>query len=286
MDACPRIRGLWALSRRLIINADDFGMTAGVNSGIVKGLKEGVLTSTTLMPNMPGTEDAFEYCRMDPELPVGLHFNITSGCPVSRAEEVPTLVNERENFHAIRTLIPLLNGGLVDAVDVIREFDAQMNLMLQHGIRPTHVDSHKHLHLFPDILKLLLDRMKHFGIKTMRYSEKSPREIYGSMGLDVQGLQANPAVSVIREDGFQVPDGLLGLDLVGQLNEKTLKNILAMLPEGTWELMCHPGETDAQLGQLSTLTGGRKEDLAGVMGQTIGQVIKDAGIRLISYRDL
>lgn len=274
------------MPKRLIVNADDFGLSPGVNRGIVKGIDNGIVTSTTMMLNMPGQQDAFSILSERPDISVGLHFNITAGKPVSLSEDIPSLVDDKGCFYNIRTLIPLLNGGMITPDDIAKEFEAQVTLMKENGISISHIDSHKHLHLFPDVLETITNMTHDMDIKAMRYTEKTPREVFNSMGIDVQGLEANPTISEIRESQIKVPDGLLGLDVVGKLSPRTLKNLLSILPDGSWELMCHPAEIDEDLTRLSSLTNGRQEDLSGLIDTEVQQEVENSGIELISFKEI
>lgn len=139
----------------LIINADDFGLTPGVNRGILDCHLAGSVTSTTLMVNMPGTADAVNMARLHPNLGVGLHFNMTLGRPLCSSAMVPTLVNAQNEFPGRAACERNLLLGKVNSCDIEREFLAQLDKFISFGLPLTHIDSHQHIHLFPRVFDVV-----------------------------------------------------------------------------------------------------------------------------------
>ena len=140
---------------KLIINADDFGLTNGVNRGIIDCFLAGSVTSTTLMVNTPATLEAVALAKANPELVVGLHFNLTLGRPLCRAEEVPTLIDGAGEFRGRAACERNLLLGKVKGNDIEREFHAQVERFTSFGIPLTHIDSHQHMHLFPRVFDIV-----------------------------------------------------------------------------------------------------------------------------------
>src|SRR5262249_35921917 len=143
--------------KRLIVNADDFGLTAGVNRAIIEGHERGLISSATLMVNMPAFEDAARLAREVPSLGVGLHFNITQGRPVAGASRVPSLVDGRGEFWGTSgALLARAATGRLNPGEAALELRAQIERALGAGLRLTHVDSHKHSHALPQICEAIL----------------------------------------------------------------------------------------------------------------------------------
>lgn len=275
------------MALRLIVNADDFGITKEVNSGILLSMAEGIVTSTTIMVNMPGTAQAIQFWSYDSGMRVGLHFNITTGRPLSPLSDIPTLVDKNGCFHQLKTLITLLAGGAVSLEEIALEFRAQLNYLLDRGLRPTHIDSHKHLHLFPDVLNVVLEESIDAGIGALRYCAKPPGELFRLQGVNIEGLSSNPPMEKIEAGGIFVPDGIIGLDSVGKLGPEALTTIINDLPDdGVYELMCHPGYPCNELRAISSLTDGRKNDLEGLTSPMVRKAILEKGIILIDFHEL
>jgi hopanoid biosynthesis associated protein HpnK len=247
---------------RLILNADDFGLTAGVNRAIVELHRAGALTSATLMARAAATSDAVELALATPTLGVGCHVVLVDGEPALSAHELPTLVDPRTGcFHPTlgKFLRRLLTGGIRSS-EIEAETAAQIARLQTSGLRLTHIDTHKHTHMFPAVLRPVLRAAKVAGIRAVR----NPFE-------PVWSLRATPGtpwlrraeVSLLRrleptfrrivaEEGFTTTDGAIGVLATGTLDAATIASLLRNLPPGTWELVTHPGYNDADLAQVRT----------------------------------
>src|SRR5215813_4743172 len=160
-------------TKRLIVNADDFGLTAGVNRAVIEGHTRGVITSATLMANMPAFDAAVRLAKDHPSLGVGLHINITQGRPVADASRVGSLINDRGEFWGTSMAVfKRLLAGRLKIEEVVIELRAQIEKALNAGLRPTHVDSHKHTHALPQICEAIISTVKDYGINAVRL----PRE--------------------------------------------------------------------------------------------------------------
>lgn len=145
--------------RKLIVNADDFGLTRGINKGIARGFRLGIVTSASAMVNMPCWDHAAELAKRLPGLSVGLHFNLTLGCPVTPPRSVPTLVDAQGRFHG-----DLKQLATADPLDITRELYNQYNRLCRSGIAPSHVDGHQGIHALDNILAVLLDFAARLGL--------------------------------------------------------------------------------------------------------------------------
>jgi len=159
------------MDRRIIINADDFGLCEGVNRAVAEAHTKGILTSATIMTNVPAATEAIEIARQLPGLGVGVHLNLTDGPPVSKDIDVQLLVNTDGQFAyspARLSFYSLVSPRFRKAVKV--ELAAQIRWAVERGLRPTHVDSHKHIHSFPAIYPLVCGLAGEFGIPAIRFT--------------------------------------------------------------------------------------------------------------------
>ncbi len=247
---------------RLIVNADDFGLTRGVNRAVGELYAAGVLTSTTLMANGAAFEDAVQVALAHPGLGVGCHVVLTDGIPVSAPETIPSLMGaDGKSFRP--TLIEFLRAPLLGRLkmdEVAREAEAQIEKLQRAGIRVTHVDTHKHTHLFPGIARTLLQVAEQCGVRAVRNPfepEWSLRLGQGSRGrrmaVGAIGLLRPKFDALIRAGHVLTTDGTVAISATGELDAGTLRETLRGLPEtGTYELCCHPGYNDGDLDRVTT----------------------------------
>lgn len=287
--------------RKLIVNADDFGFTRGVNRAVVRAFKTGIVTSTTIMANGEAFDDAVELALANPGLGVGCHLAVVGGLPVAPPADVSSLVDSSGFLPGTLTrLLFKLARGSVPTEELMREFRAQLERVAQAGIRPTHVDTHKHSHTHPAVMKALAKVAAEFAIKCVRnpferpLSQKRSGLFSGWSYLKQSALSA--AVSpgaiqfkrLIRENGLKTPDRFFGVTATGRLDSPTIRSIMESLQEGTTsELMCHPGEYDADLERAPTrLKREREGELEALSDPDLRRLAVAQGIELINYREL
>ncbi|HXJ16101.1 MAG TPA: ChbG/HpnK family deacetylase, partial [Candidatus Polarisedimenticolia bacterium] len=163
--------------KELIVNADDFGLTRGVNEGIVRASQEGILTSATLMANGPAFEDAVDRARQCPRLGVGCHLALVGGRVVAPREKIPSLADRDGRLpRSIGVLMAKLSTGLVRTKDIEAEFRAQIEKICRAGIEPTHLDTHKHSHAHPLVTSALGRVAREFGIARVRNPVENLRD--------------------------------------------------------------------------------------------------------------
>ena len=249
---------------RLIVNADDFGLTAGVNRAISELHVAGVLTSATLMASGSAFEDAVEVARRHPGLGVGCHVVLTDGVPVSPPESIPSLLgpDERSFRPELGAFLRALLRGDIRHEEIEREALAQITRLKDAGLAVTHVDSHKHTHLFPSVTRPVLEAARRTGVTAVR----EPFEPGWSMDLRQGSWQRRAVVRLatllrakfeaqpaILAGDIRTTNGTLGISGTGNLEAGSLAQILRALPEsGTYELCCHPGYNDADLDSVRT----------------------------------
>ena len=248
--------------RDLIVNADDFGLTAGVNRAIVELHRAGVLTSTTLMARAAATAEAVRMARATPTLGVGCHVVLVDGEPVLAAKEIPSLVDPRTGrfFPTLGAFLQRLLAGRISAAEMEAEAAAQIALLQTAGVALTHIDTHKHVHMFPAVLRPVLRAARAAGIRAVRNPFEPDWSLRATPGApwlrrtEVMLLrQLEPAFRrIVAEEGFVTSDGAVGVLATGTLDATTVSSLLRKLPPGAWELVTHPGYNDADLAQAHT----------------------------------
>ncbi|HET8925788.1 MAG TPA: ChbG/HpnK family deacetylase [Candidatus Acidoferrum sp.] len=286
--------------KNLIVNADDFGWTEGVNRGIVQAFRNGIVTSASLLANGAAFSEAVELLRTAVGLGVGVHLNLSDGAPAAEPETVTTLVNEKGEFAGGPESLLLRRarrGLLLDEVE--REWDAQIQKVRDAGIEPTHLDGHKHVHMLPGLFETALKLAKRHGIGAIRVAleESSLRAALSSggkqrggvvmrQGVQARGLKllARDARELAENAGIATADYFCGIAQTGELTREGVKQLLKSLPEGTTELMCHPGYVDEALQKTATrLRDSRGTELEILTDTGIRNLVASQGIRLIDY---
>ncbi|MDR3737915.1 MAG: ChbG/HpnK family deacetylase [Terracidiphilus sp.] len=247
---------------RLIINADDFGLTSGVNRAILELHRSGVLTSATLMARAAATDQAIDFAHSTPSLGVGCHVVLVDGAPALPAREIPTLVDSRTGcFQATLTAFLLrLFTGRIRSTEIEAEATAQIRLLQSKGLTLTHIDTHKHTHMFPAVLRPVLRASRAAGISAIRNPFEPEWAVRATAGAswarvaEVNVLRRLHAGSrrIVAEQGFSTTDGAIGIAGTGALNAATVRALVQQLPAGTWELVSHPGYNDADLAKIRT----------------------------------
>ena len=287
--------------KRLIVNADDFGFTRGVNQGIVRAFKEGIVTSATIMANGNAFEDAARLARDNPELSVGCHLALVGGLPLAPPSEISSLVDANGALPPSLTHLAIrLSFGRVRREHVEREFEAQIERVLQAGITPSHLDTHKHSHSQPLVFEALARVAEKCGITRVR----NPFDSITGMRLAVVPpnrrrdylkqyilsravtLRAGRFKRVMSLHGLRTPRHFCGAVLTGLLDRSALELILRSVTETT-ELMCHPGVYDGELERARTrLKQARQVELEALSDPKLIDIANEQGVALISYREL
>lgn len=270
--------------RRLIVNADDFGFTEGVNAGVVEAFRSGVLTSTSLMANGDAFADAARLARENQRLDVGCHLTLLGGFSVADPERpLP-----RSMFELLARLTRGLSGREIE-----REFSAQVEKTIAAGIRPSHLDTHKHTHLWPSVLNAVLRVARRFEIPWVRRpfdvpitaaSNRVPWPRRATSRL-LRPLRSR-FERRLAQAGCRAADHFAGFQLTGHLRGQELASLIRELPAGLTEFMCHPGKLDAKLLHASTrLKQSREAELAALCSEEVRGAVAAAGVELVGFRD-
>jgi chitin disaccharide deacetylase len=251
--------------KRLIINADDFGLTPGVNRAVLELQRAGALSSATLMANGDSFMQAVHLAFARPSLGIGAHIVLIDGYPYLHPEEVPSLIDPlRRELNMLRPTIASfvqdLMRGRIRERDIQAEAIAQIRRIQKSGFTVSHVDSHKHLHAFPRALAPILRAAQHCGVPSVRnpFEPSWSRRVTGKTGtwrrMQVHAIatQHRSWCKMVADYGMHTTDGALGVLGTGILDQAMLRSLLTALPEGVWELVCHPGYNDAELQQART----------------------------------
>ncbi len=285
--------------RRLIVNADDFGLTAGVNRAIVEAHQSGIVTSATLMANGGTFLQAIELAATLPRLSIGCHVVLVDGSPVSDAAQVASLTATGNSPRFRTSLSDFAMHCMREKffpTEIETEATAQIRKLQAAGIAVSHLDTHKHTHLFPQVLRPLLRAAQNCGVRAVRNPvEPIPLgRVATKPGLwkrwgQVVALNrlAGKFKSAVQNVGMVTPEGTLGIVATGVMDEKLLRAIIEHMPDGTWELVCHPGYDDADLAQAGTrLRAARVCELQLLKSPAMRQELERHEVQLISYRDL
>jgi predicted glycoside hydrolase/deacetylase ChbG (UPF0249 family) len=254
--------------KRLIINADDFGFTTDVNAGIIHAHGKGVLTATTLMANGNSFEDAVRLARETPTLDIGCHLVLVQGRSLVTGRLLPEKPRD------------LLSAVARRQIDVYSELRAQIETILGAGIRPTHLDSHKHTHIVPGIFRQVVRLAREFSIPYVRLP--LDRSIpFAGLPCAMGGRYYR---RIAAAGGVRMTDHFLGFRLTGSLDEESFAGAILALQEGTTEFMCHPGYLGAELsGAPTRLKESRVRELEALTSPRIRELLAAERIQLTGF---
>jgi chitin disaccharide deacetylase len=252
--------------KKLLVNADDFGLSEGVCAGIVEALERGIVTSTTAMAAVPGTMERLARWASRLEGRVGAHLQATEGRPCLPPREVPSLVGNDGDFPASRAQVRGVNPA-----ELKREWLAQLDRLALAGITPTHLDTHHHVHTIPGVFVAYCQVARERGLPARTYDQLTTR--------------------LLRSQGVACPD-LLCTQWFG--DHPSLEGLLEALEtvwaslggQGTIELMCHPGRLDQELGQRSYYAAQRERELAVLCAPETARALQERGITLVTASQL
>ena len=270
--------------RRLIVSGDDLGLHPGINAGVVRCHLEGIVTSASLCPNGKAFEDAVTALRGAPELDVGVHLTLVGETPLLPADRLRTLAPAGRLPAHFPALFARLMTGRIREREIEDEMAAQVARARDAGLRVSHLDSHQHVHLHPALLPVVVRIAHRFGIGAVRASPRVGS--WWSLRPALIGLASRLATRRLRAAGLRTPDALVGIAETGRLDTARLDSLVASLPEGTSELVCHPGAGDGAIASSYAWGFGWDEEAAALTAPAVRETLRREGVRLIAYRDL
>jgi predicted glycoside hydrolase/deacetylase ChbG (UPF0249 family) len=282
--------------RGLIVNADDFGLTPGVNAGIIDAHTRGILTSSSMFANASATDHAIQLARQTPTLGTGCHLALVDANPVLPSSRLPTLAPEGHFRPTWRVFMTDVLAGRIAFDEIEQELAAQVSRLADAGLRLTHLDGHKHVHAFPPVFAIVARLARRFGIPTVRIPYESPSLALvarnaGRPGARRQAVQ-NVALApwawrdrlLLKRLELAPPPAFLGRVLTGMFTRDTVGGLLQRVGQGVSELMTHPGYPDAALDLVRTrLRQERAEEVAVLTDPAIVELVHREGIALVRH---
>jgi hopanoid biosynthesis associated protein HpnK len=289
--------------KRLIVAADDFGLTEGVNQAIATAYRNGILTTASVIVNGRAFELAVGIVKNNPGLDVGLHLNLTEGLSTADPTGIPSLANLSGFLydHPLKLAAALFRGR-VRSADLETEIRTQIEKTIGSGLEITHIDGHKHVHVIPQVFQAICHAAPDYGIQAIRSTvERTPRlgsllfrnrQTWPQILKQYAFAKAATAACVFsrrgqREQVLITPTRFYGISQTGFLDLETFSDVLHDLNGGIAEIMCHPGYLDDDLKSTPTrLRFQRERELEMLTGREVRDLIKRLGIALVSYKDL
>lgn len=274
----------------LIVSADDFGLSRSLNEGIIKALREGIVTFLNIMPAGEAFDDALKLAREAKVEEIGAHLALTGTAPLTDPRKIPSLVTEEGTFHKDHNRF-FLNLFLrkIGREHIYIELKSQLDRLVETGLRLTNLSSHENIHMMPEILDIFVKLAGEYNIPSIRYPHKerlipplSIKKIYKSL---ILAYLENSMDKILKESGIAYTDNFLGFFDAGNLQEETVIRMLESLEEGTTELVCHPGFLSPEVLDRCIFHLRCETDLASLTSRHVKKIIKEKDIELVTYRE-
>ncbi len=266
--------------KRLIVTADDFGISAEVNQAVEDAHLKGILTATSLMVGEDFAVDAVDRAKRLPNLAVGLHLAVSRAKPVLPRDQIPNLVDDKGLLKA-----DLVGSGFrfffLPRVrkQLAAEIRAQFQAFQETGLPLDHVNAHNHLHLHPTVLSMMLNIGRDFGLKAVRIPQDPKAPLFLKPWLSLMKAR-------LRGRGIRHNDRMFGLQETGRLDTKALHQFLENLPTGISEIMCHPAtgvwdgiDPEAEHFKFN-------DEFAALVDDAVVATVKKECITLSAFRDI
>jgi len=289
--------------KKLIINADDFGLSRSINRGIIELFGKGAITSTSLLVNMPGFEDALKLIKENQSLCVGIHINVLRGKPICPVEKVSSLCEGgffRGKLFSL-AFLPYINKKILE--EFAQECRAQIEKAISQGINITHMDSEKHIHLIQPFFSILLKIAQEYSISRIRCINESSyfrhavfnppyflnKQLYAASYLSFCSMKNRKLQGSYK---FNSPDYFYGVSTTGNMTLENITWALSNLRDGTTEFLCHPGYIDHEWQDYPLkreryyINATRHKELSLLASPRVKELIKQQGILLMPYREL
>jgi predicted glycoside hydrolase/deacetylase ChbG (UPF0249 family) len=276
--------------KKLVVNADDFGLTEGISSGIIEGFNNGIIASASLITTMPAFPHAVGLALENPHLDIGVHLSLTVGQPCAKSAKLAPILKKGMFVQSYRRVIKTVYANDIRLVDIKTEMSAQIRKVQDAGLNITHLDSHQHIHMVPRLFRLLLALMKDHQIPFIRIPNELIRahNLRNSKGwgLFVLGLIGKLSRKTVIHSGLNTSEYFWGLSCSESMSLHDLICVLRSLRPGINELMCHPGYNDATLKAIYDRPSFRQQELSALTCQEAFDLVAREDIELTNYRTL
>jgi len=272
--------------KRLIVNADDFGLTKGINEGIIKCFKEGIITSASVMSNMPGFYHAVNLAKEHPNLAVGIHLNIVKGKSLEQPGKAFSLIDGNGYFYSLPGLIKRLFLRKIEFSEIENELRAQLEKVLKTNLRITHIDSHRHFHIYPSILDIVIKLAKEYKIMKIR----CPLDVF-SHPRNIKELSlkllSQRCSGVLKQNNIRYNQRFYDLVKVEKNRDvsRSFSILCRKIPCGVTEISCHPGFDTNELDGIEKTIHNREKQITMLIDPAISKIINVCGIKLTTYAD-
>ena len=277
-------------AKRVIVNADDFGFSEGVTEGVLRAHREGIVTSTTIVANMPPAEAAVRRLAEAPSLGVGVHLNVSQGPPLSAAGEALAGGDGVMNSTAVQLLLACTRRPrLIDAIEA--ECEAQIRWAIDRGVRPTHLDSHRHIHAFTPVFARVARLARRYDIPFVRWH----REVLA--GGDWPSCPAKQrrislltslfgALNAVVGPDLRATQGTWGIAHTGGIDSRWLIRAARSARPGATEIMTHPAAGRDLDASVTRLLESRRVELSALCDPAVREAFEHYGIELVHYGQL
>ena len=281
--------------RKLIVNADDYGFAEGINHAIIDGYRKGIITSCSLMPSAPYFDDAVSRIKEQPDLAVGVHLALTNGKPVLPVGQIPFLVSRHGDFYnSPATLLQRLVLFPAAIQQAKAELSHQIAKIFDSGIIPSHLDTHKHIHLYFPLFKIIIQLALEFKINAIRVPYDSvnihyrpARKRFSRLFMKSLFVVQRKMKKQLQMHSIRYNEYFFGLAFTGFLSEEVMIKVIERLPAGVTELMCHPGYCNEELKKMHTrLKESRQIELEALISPRVQNCIKENKVILVNYTQI
>lgn len=265
----------------LIVTADDLGLSKSINEGIAKACREGIVSSVSVIPTGKALEDAVRRVKDLGLKDIGAHLSLT---------ETEPLLSSSRFYKDHNALVKNIFFRNITSDAIYRELKAQLELLMKSGIGITHINSHEHIHMMPELLRIFITLAKEFKIAALRYPRHDRpvrpfniREIYKK---SILSYLSGKTAGLFALSGLLYTDHFLGLLDAGRLKEDLLIDMIGDLKDGVTELVCHPGFLSPEVIDRYRWHVGAEEELFALTSFRVKNAIKINGIRITTYGEL
>jgi predicted glycoside hydrolase/deacetylase ChbG (UPF0249 family) len=273
----------------LIVTADDFGLSPGVDQGILESFRLGIVRSTALLLNFPDVNDSVARLRQEPGLEVGIHLNLTAGPPVLPVERVPSLLGIDGQFHNFTTFFARIARSRIDWNEVTLEWRAQLKRGMDLGCRFTFITSHQHVHMLPEGARICAELAHEFQVGAVRLANFQISEMLWPLRPKALALAAfvPTARGILERSGVFFNTSTLEISPGNPDSAlRKVSGTLRRLDAGVHELVCHPAYEDSVLESRDTYTAGRRNELTVLEHGKLRAYLGSSGIRQTTFREV